>query len=222
MIDKDEYRATTATAQQLTEINKRNDTLNFWSGDFGTAYTARNRVDWRARIPFWDRLVAKYGFRSVYEVGCNAGWNLSAIRHSIHGYNVQSYGCDVNRFAVAQAKAAGFEVKHGTVDTFEDDSCVGMQELSFTSGVLIHVAPDDIKKMMQAVIDASCDYVLSIEYEDETEVEVEYRGHAGKLWRRPYGKLYQEMGLELIETGKLGEEDGFDKNGITYWLLRKP
>lgn len=197
------------------------DTTEFWKGDFGNQYTARNRVDWRARIPFWDRLVAKYGFRSVYEVGTNSAWNLSAITHSIHGYNVKCYGCDVNRFAVAQAKAAGFDVKHGTVDTFNDSECVGMQELAFTSGVLIHISPDEIKKMMQAVIDASCDYVLAIEYESDQEEEVEYRGHAGKLWRRPYGKMYQDMGLELIETGKMDDKDGFDPNGVTYWMLRK-
>ena len=197
------------------------NTKEFWSGSFGDSYTARNRVDWRARIPFWDSLVAKYGFRSVYEVGTNAAWNLSAIKHSIHGYNVQCYGCDLNAHAVAQAKAAGFEVKHGTVDTFDDPNVIGMQELAFSSGVLIHVAPDDINKMMQAIIDASCDYVLAIEYESDQEEEVEYRGHAGKLWRRPYGKMYQDMGLELVETGKLGGDDGFDKNGVTYWLLRK-
>lgn len=208
------------------------ETTDFWSGDFGDQYIKRNRYDWRKRIPFWDRLVAKYGFRSAYEVGCNVGYNLSAIKHSIHGYNVQLSGCEINMLAVRQAIVAGLNVGHGTIEsnvhvTYANDEFIeykscGVHELVFTSGVLIHIAPDEIKKMMQAIIDASCDLVLAIEYEDETEVEVEYRGHTGKLWRRPYGKLYQEMGLELIETGKLGEEDGFDKNGITYWLLRKP
>lgn len=193
-------------------------TVDFWKSDFGNEYIKRNRYDWRKRIPFWDRIVAKYGFRSAYEVGCNVGYNLSAIKHSIHGYNVQLRGDDVNQLALIQANSAGLSVYLSDQNPIGDSH----YELVYTSGVLIHIAPKDLKAFMQRIVDASCDYVLAIEYEDETEVEVEYRGHAGKLWRRPYGKLYQEMGLELVETGKLGEEDGFDKNGITYWLLRKP
>lgn len=194
------------------------ETTEFWAGDFGTSYTARNRVDWRARIPFWDRLVAKYGFRSVYEVGCNAGWNLSAIKHSIHGYNVQLWGEDVNQSALDQAESAGLTVVlSGRIEEIH----LPPYELVFTSGVLIHIAPQDLKAFMQRIVDASCDLVLAIEYESEQEEEVEYRGHSGKLWRRPYGKLYQDMGLELIETGKLDDKDGFDKNGVTFWLLRK-
>lgn len=196
------------------------ETIDFWSGDFGTAYTARNRVDWRARIPFWDRLVGKYGFRSVYEVGCNAGWNLSAIKHSIHGYNVTLWGEDVNKKAIDQAESAGLNIS--LVENKNEEIHLPPYELVFTSGVLIHIAPQDLKAFMQRIVDGSCDLVLAIEYEAEQEEEVIYRGHTGKLWRRTYGKLYQEMGLELIETGKLGEKDGFDKNGITYWLLRKP
>lgn len=195
------------------------ETTEFWSGDFGTAYTARNRVDWRARIPFWDRLVAKYGFRSVYEVGTNAAWNLSAIKHSIHGYNVQCYGCDINERAARISLAAGFALDIGTIVFLIKNDPESLTELVFTSGVLIHVAPEELNDTMQAIIDASCDYVLAIEYEDETEVEVEYRGHAGKLWRRPYGRLYEELGLTLVETGKVGKEDGFDD--CVYWLLRK-
>ena len=191
------------------------ETAEFWKGDFGDQYILRNRYDWRERIPFWDYIIDKTGARSVYEVGCNVGYNLSAIRYG--NDHVQVAGEDVNKSALNQAEAAGLNVLR------TDGEAIHMApyELTFTSGVLIHIAPQDLKAFMQRIVDASCDYVLAVEYEDETEVEVEYRGHTGKLWRRPYGKLYQELGLELIETGKLGEEDGFDRNGITYWLLRK-
>ena len=200
------------------------DTVDFWKGDFGTAYTARNRVDWRARIPFWDRLVAKYGFRSVYEVGANAGWNFSAIKHTIHGYNIVTHGCEINGAARKQAENAGLsleeELYFGTHTGLAYNHS-NEYELVYTSGVLIHVPPEELGAMMGAIVKASCDYVLAIEYESDQEEEVEYRGHTGKLWRRPYGKMYQDMGLELIETGKLGGDDGFDKNGVTFWLLRK-
>lgn len=190
------------------------ETTDFWSGDFGDQYIKRNRYDWRKRIPFWDRLVAKYGFRSAYEVGCNVGYNLSAIKHSIHGYNVQLAGEDVNEDAAWIARTAGLDVLW-----FSRTLCSASTELVFTAGVLIHIAPQDLKAFMQRIVDASCDYVLAIEYEAEQEEEVIYRGHAGKLWKRPYGRMYEAMGLKLVETGKVGKEDGFDD--CTFWLLRK-
>src|SRR3990172_2156670 len=109
------------------------DTKEFWAGDFGDDYTKRNRVDWRARIPFWDRIVQITGIRSAFEVGCNAGWNLSAIKHTNHGYNVCLYGCDVNAEAVDQATIAGLEVFHGSLM----DGQI-LCDLAFTAGVLIH------------------------------------------------------------------------------------
>ncbi len=53
-----------------------------WAGEFGDNYTARNRVNWMARTPFWATIMDKTGARSILEVGCNAGWNLSAIKRA--------------------------------------------------------------------------------------------------------------------------------------------
>jgi len=70
---------------------------------------------------------------------------------------------------------------------------------------------------MQKIVDQSYRYVLAVEYESEQEEEIEYRGHTGKLWRRPFGKLYEEMGLRLV--GKIENAPGFDS--CAAWLLEK-
>ena len=49
------------------------DCADFWRGEFGDSYLRRNRVDWRARIPFWRTILEMTGARSVFEFGCNAG-----------------------------------------------------------------------------------------------------------------------------------------------------
>lgn len=192
-----------------------NDQEKFWAGEFGDQYTARNRVDWRSRIPFWSRIVHGTGIRSVYEVGCNAGWNLSAIKAAAHPFAIQVGGCDLNDEAINQAQAAGLAETYCEA-AIHDLQEITRRELVFTAGVLIHVAPEPLEATMRAIVEASCDYVLAIEYEAEAEEEVEYRGHAGKLWRRPFGKLYEAMGLKLAGSGPA---DGFDR--CTYWLLRK-
>lgn len=188
------------------------ETTEFWTGDFGNSYHQRNRIDWRKRITFWDRLVQRYGFRSVYEVGCGPGWNLSAIKHSIHGYGVNVAGNELNPVARQQAIQCGFTV-------YEAGTIIAGFEMVFTAGVLIHIPPEELNGMMEAIVRCSCDLVLAVEYEDEQEKEILYRGHEGKLWKRPYGRLYEELGLTLVETGKVGKADGFDD--CMYWLLKK-
>lgn len=185
------------------------DTKDFWAGDFGNDYLKRNRVDWRARIPFWKQIMDITGARSVYEIGCNAGWNLSAIKRADH--QVMAVGEDVNETALDQAGAAGHDI------ILSGSKIPRKHELVFSAGVLIHIAPQDLQAIMQRIIGISCDYVLAVEYAADQEEEVLYRGHEGKLWKRPYGKLYQDMGLTLVEEFDAGE--GFDR--CTAWLLRR-
>lgn len=193
-----------------------------WAGDWGDAYTARNRVDWRARIPFWRDILDRTAARSVYEFGCNAGWNLSAIlaagfSGAGNGLVPQVAGCEVNTNAYCQAVTAGLNVVCAPILGETRHSYGSDYDLAFTAGVLIHVPPTELKDTMLQVVRASADHVLAIEYASDKEEEVEYRGQKGMLWRRPYGRLYQDMGLTLVDSGDAGP--GFDR--CTYWLLRK-
>lgn len=185
----------------------------WWSGAGGDAYTQRNRVDWRARIPFWKRILDLTGARSVYEFGCNAGYNLSAIRRAYP--DLECFGFDVNRAAVEEARIAGLAAYHA----HEIESFPTKGEIAFTAGVLIHVAPLDLTAFMRRVIDGSCRYVLAIEYNAPEEQEIEYRGEGGLLWRRPYGRLYQDLGLRFVAAWEPDEVIGFDN--CHAWLMEK-
>jgi pseudaminic acid biosynthesis-associated methylase len=182
------------------------DTKEFWKNEFGDEYLKRNRVDWQARIPFWQYIIGATGARSVFEFGCNAGWNLSAIHRAYPDISV--YGEEINDNAALQARVAGLRVNMDMWPSYD---------LTFTAGVLIHVPPDELDLFMWNIVDNSHEYVLAVEYDSEKEEEVEYRGHSGKLWKRPYGQLYQDMGLTLVES-KYSVE-GFDD--CTFWLFRK-
>lgn len=188
---------------------------DFWRGSFGSEYVRRNRVKWNLRAPFWDDIINWVEPQSVLEVGCNAGWNLRAIK-SIRS-DIEIKGVDVNPDALAEATAAGFDVEEmSALD-------VGSRwpnefDLVATCGVLIHIGPDHIHQAMDSIIAASRQYVLAVEYAAKTEEEVSYRGHAERLWRRPFGEMYQDRGLVLIEEGDAGR--GFD--ACAYYLLRKP
>lgn len=191
-------------------------TTDLWAGQFGTEYIERNRLDYRPRMPFWESAIQFCTPATVFEFGCNIGLNLRAIQAV--SPNTDLFGCDVNINAVNEARAAGFEVQHvgehGIAGLYEP----GTMDLVFTAGVLIHVAPADLERTMRSLIELSGRYVLAVEYhEEEGEVEVEYRGNSGALWRRDYGKLYQDLGLRLLSI--VPDAAGFD--ACTAYLLEK-
>lgn len=192
-----------------------NEQEQWWQGEAGDAYTERNRVNWLLRVPFWTNIIARTGAQHVFEAGCNFGANLVALR----SVGVKAIaGCEINPVALAQARNLGFHVAYEraiNVGAFQD-----MYDLTFTAGVLIHIPPGEIEATMDAIARASRKYILAIEYFAEDETEVEYRGARERLWKRPYGCLYQNLGLNEVASGYLKAEDGFDN--CHWWLLRKP
>jgi pseudaminic acid biosynthesis-associated methylase len=189
----------------------------FWKGSFGDQYVDRNRVNWRARIPFWRKIIDLTQPRSILEVGCNIGSNLRAIRSINHG--IHAWGCDINQAALQEAADAGLSVVDASV--FQLHELVGGLpgfDLVCTVGMLIHVDGKDLSRAMDEIIAASKRYVLAVEYADETEVEVNYRGHSERLWRRPFGKLYEAKGLKIVAQGD-APANAFDQ--CAWWLCEK-
>jgi spore coat polysaccharide biosynthesis protein SpsF len=190
-------------------------TTEFWAGTFGDEYGRRNRVVWEHRIPFWRRILEITRAKTFCEAGVNAGWNFQAIRRIDPEASMS--GVDVNQSAIESAQEFGFDVMKAPASDvatlFGPSAC----DMSLTSGVLIHVAPDDLKATMQALIDVSSKWVLAVEYAADEEVAITYREHKGRLWKRPFGKLYEDLGLDLFETGPA---EGF--MDCQYWLLSKP
>lgn len=185
----------------------------FWQGDFGSQYTKRNRVEWEKRVPFWRQILEATQARSVLDVGCNAGWNLRAIR-SIDK-TVWTVGVDLNRDAVGEARTAELDARVMPASRIGLNFHEGF-DLVCTSGVLIHVAPEHLAETMENIIAASKRWVLAVEYEAEEETQVEYRGNTERLWKRPFGRLYEAMGLEVFAKS---DAAGFDQ--CRAWLMVK-
>lgn len=186
--------------------------LAWWQGEGGDAYLARNRVNWALRVPFWKAIVRDLQPKSVLEVGCNAGWNLLALREA--NPKIILSGIEPNDKAREEAARNGLAV----CQSWPEAQYLGF-DLVFTSGVLIHVPPVILTETMLRIAEASKRYVIAIEYEAETETEIEYRGEMGLLWKRPYGKLYEAMGLKTLGSAFLPPESGFDR--CQYNLLEK-
>ena len=193
-----------------------NDSL--WSGPFGNDYVLRNRNAGANRGPFWQSLIARRNVTSVLEVGCNTGANLVHIAPLVP----DTAGCDVNNEALFIAHerlgdAVPLYVRSATNLSFDFQ-----WDLVLTSGVLIHVSPDDLGKAIDELVRVARRYVLVIEYYAPIETVVPYRGQEAALWKRDYGRVVAERHpeLTLIEQGPLGPPEWEDTRN--YWMWTKP
>src|SRR5689334_5445030 len=190
----------------------------FWKGSFGDAYSSRARPSWKKRVPFFlDMLSLAKGPRSILEVGTNIGTNLKCIRAI--DPSISAWGCDINQAALQEAADAGLSIADCSVFDLDKKWKTGGFDLVFTCGMLIHVSGNDLERAMRCIIAASKKYVLAVEYADEKEVEVKYRGHSERLWRRPFGRLYQDLGMKLVQEGE-APADAFDR--CHFWIMSRP
>lgn len=188
--------------------------LEEWRGEFGEAYTRRNRPDWRARVAGFQSMLAGCEIRSVLEVGCNRGHNLLAVRQATAA---RVAGVEPQPYARRLAQRCGLDVRDGNATDIPHLD--GRFDLVFTSGVLIHVPPDELHAAMVELARVSRRYLLSVEYVADRDEEVVYRDRPGMLWRRDYRAHWLEAvpGLVVARSGWLGVE--FDHAGFT--LLSK-
>lgn len=192
-----------------------------WAGEFGDSYVERNFDAGVLREPWWRGLLKRLAPATALEVGCNLGGNLQWVAKEL-GHDAVT-GIDVNEKALVELRRRipGVNAVHGRARDlpFADRSF----DLTYTMGVLIHQAPDELPDAMREVVRCSARYVMCMEYYAESEEEVPYRGHEGALYRRDYGSLYEQLApeLTLLDQGFLPKSDGaFDD--ATYWVFERP
>lgn len=196
----------------------------FWAENFGDEYTTRNSGISliSANIALFSEIIAKTkGIETCLELGSNRGLNLIALRAVIPDIKIQAV--EINKSAASEcAKIPNVNVYNGSAFDFpvKEDAF----DLTFTKGVLIHTAPEKLDTMYDILYRASKKYVLVVEYYNPSPVEITYRGHTGKLFKRDFaGELmdkYQD--LELIDYGFVYHRDyNFPQDDCTWFLMEK-
>lgn len=188
-----------------------------WKGQFGDAYTERNadpRLE--ARKALFSKVLAP-DMRSITELGCNTGPNLRAI-HALDP-SIKLTGYEVNGIAAAEAFSLGLANIHCcdvlATDIFEQS------DLALTSGVLIHIAPEDLPRAYQALMRMTRKYVLLCEYYNPSPTTVPWRGTL--LYKRDFaGELMDRFSLTLRDYGFVYHRDENPMDDMTWFLLEKP
>ena len=96
-------------------------------------------------------------------------------------------------------------------------------DLTFTVGVLIHINPDYRNLVYDNLVSKSKRYIVIVEYYNPSPVDIIYRGHKDKLFKRDFaGELIEEYGLNLVDYGFFYKRDKLSpQDDLTWFLLEK-
>jgi pseudaminic acid biosynthesis-associated methylase len=202
--------------------------LAAWTGQFGDDYVERNDYSqWKLAcgIEGFRRMLGGLTIASVLEVGSNIGLKLLFIDRLFQG-RLKLFAVEPNGKAFARLTAQEHFKLAGAwrADAFGlplPDACM---DLVFTSGVLIHISPDDLGRATDEINRVARKYLLCVEYFSHTPVEVPYRGHQGLLFKRDFGTFYQDRypHLQCLNYGFLWKRELPVFDNLNWWLFEKP
>ncbi|MCM1495272.1 MAG: hypothetical protein NC089_05670 [Bacteroides sp.] len=207
------------------ENNYKTDQEKFWKGEFGTEYINRNAENSYLcnKIHFWSMVLSKTnGVKSCLEFGSNIGFNLKAIKTLFPNMGIGAI--EINDTAVQIMKEdADLDVKiyH---DSILNVDITDIYDLTFTTGVLIHINPDELKNVYQKLYHTSKKYILISEYYNPTPVEVNYRGYEQRLFKRDFAGEFLDMFPDciLVDYGFIYHRDNnFPMDDGTWFLIQK-
>jgi pseudaminic acid biosynthesis-associated methylase len=204
----------------------KTDQEKFWAGDFGNKYASRNcGEDFVAgRLMFFSRVLSKVQkIDSVIEYGSNIGENLRALSQILP--KAKFNAVEINQSAAKEIT----KWSKGKVKVFNqsiiDFKAPKKYDLVFTKGVLIHINPNELKKVYASMYKASAKYILVCEYYNVEPVAIDYRGHQDRLFKRDFcGEIMKQYpSLELVDYGFIyhGDEKLADDDQNWFLLQKK-
>jgi pseudaminic acid biosynthesis-associated methylase len=207
------------------EKKYQTDQEAFWAGQFGMEYTDRNS-DARSvakRTAVFARILSRTrNVRSVLECGTNIGHNLAAIKNLIPECSFG--GIEINDKAASVAEQIpDTKVFRGSILEFTPEE-LGQYDMTITSGVLIHIEPSHLPDIYKILYECSLKYILVKEYYNPTPVEVPYRGHSERLFKRDFAGEILDLypSIEIVDYGFQYHRDyNFPADDSTWFLLKK-
>lgn len=202
----------------------RTDQEAFWAGQFGDDYIGRNQGAQllASNIAFFSRaLRAATVPASCIEFGANIGMNLSALRALYPAQ--EQYAIEINPVAAGQLRTLLPPQNVAEASILEHEPAQ-VCELALIKGVLIHLNPEWLPQVYDRLHQATSRYLLICEYYNPTPVELTYRGHAQRLFKRDFcGEIMdRHPDLALIDYGFAYRRDpAFPQDDITWFLMRK-
>ena len=204
--------------------NFKTDQENFWAGEFGNEYIDRNKSAQllASNLDYFSKsLKSAVNVNTAIEFGANIGMNLKALQ--LLRPEMKLSGVEINEEAV---KILGTLI--GKENAFHE-SILGFvskkkYDLVLLKGVLIHINPEKLDSLYQTMYDTSKKYILVCEYYNPSPVNITYRGHNDRLFKRDFaGEILQKFSdVKLVDYGFGYKNDpNYPQDDITWFLLEK-
>jgi pseudaminic acid biosynthesis-associated methylase len=196
----------------------------FWAGEFGTDYIARNRSDalLASNLAFFSKALERAGaISSCVEIGANVGMNLKALRLLYPDLRCSAVEINANAARELGGLIGEANVFSGSITDWRPRE---RAELALSKGVLIHVPPELLPTVYDRLHAASARLILIAEYYSPTPIAVPYRGHEDRLFKRDFaGEMLDRFpDLRLVDYGFCYRRDpAFPQDDVNWFLLEK-
>lgn len=196
----------------------------FWKDTYAKEYISRNsEFDLDSGIKAWAQMTKSLGpVGSILECGCNIGRNINILNHLMPGAEKSVIEISPEAFSVVTER---YEFADALNCSIAASDFGGKQfDLVFTSGVLIHIAPENLLENLSAIYAHSKKYVILCEMFSRVPRTVAYKGEHDLLFTRDYGKFFLEhFSCRVLDYGFLWghyyDDAGFDD--LNYWAFEK-
>ena len=196
----------------------------FWAGEFGDQYINRNTGEklLASNIHLFSKALKNAGnISSLIEFGANIGMNLKAIKTLYPDCNLK--GIEINQQAAQELQNV-----IGSENVINDSIYHIQMEETFDvvliKGVMIHLHPDMLALTYQKLYDHAAKYILIAEYYNPVPVEITYRGHQDRLYKRDFAGEFLDKFKDciLVDYGFVYRKDpAFPQDDVTWFLIKK-
>jgi pseudaminic acid biosynthesis-associated methylase len=201
-----------------------NQEERYWANN--SHYVTRNSTfDHVLGVRAWKQILQpiQREIKSVLDCGANIGRNIGFLKDSSLLPEAEFAAIDLNKAAldVLATKFPDAKLYNSSLLNIDLEAKF---DLVFTSGVLIHINPENLARVFDNLMTFSNRYLILIEYFNRTPVEIPYHGQSGLLWKRDFGKDFLEYSnWKVVSYGFLWGQE-FDNCGFddcNYWVFER-
>lgn len=207
-------------------MNNLNEQEIFWASTYSKEYIKKNsNFNHSLLVEGWTKILARIDApQTILECGANIGRNIEALNQIFPQAEKTAIEISADAATILNKKFENVKVINASI--LESELTANHYDLTFSMGVLIHIAPQHLLKNLEKIVTCSKKYIVIGEYFNRTPVSLSYQGKDDKLFKRDFGKfILENFGdkLTLVDYGFLWghiyDEGGFDD--ITWWVFKK-
>ena len=204
----------------MIEIQFQTEEEAFWAGEFGNDYIERNQPEayLQSNIAFFQEILHKLpDVKTVIELGANIGNNMMALHHV--NPDLKLTAVEINQKAYTRLQKLDYvEAIHQSILNFDTSRT---WDLVLLRGVLIHLSPEKLPEVNALIHRLSAQYICLNEYYSPTPMEIPYRGHRNRLYKRDFAgdMLDQFADLKLFDYGFQYRHDPAVPDEDMHWFV---